>query len=94
MMLVSDTAIDVSQNRWRKQSKKYRIDDVPVLNLQDPTHRRRLEQVLGEFTPYDDEKRNTLGLETRESILKRTKKDFLITDDNMGTEWRQLPSWF
>jgi hypothetical protein len=30
------------------------------------------------------------GLESRESVLRRTQSARLITDDNMVPEWRQL----
>lgn len=96
MMLVSDAPIAVNPLRWRNLLHNYRIDGVPVFDVDDPAHRRRLDSVLSlteNFQPYDDAKRNMLGLEARESVLQRTKDSFVITDDNMGTEWLQLPEF-
>ncbi|MGH8657593.1 MAG: hypothetical protein ACREV4_03670 [Gammaproteobacteria bacterium] len=96
MMLVSDTPIAVNLLRWRNLLQTHTIDGAPVFVLDDPAHRQHLDSVLSlteNFQPYDDAKRNMLGLETREGVLQRTKDRFVITDDNMGTEWLQLPEF-
>ena len=84
-LAVSDRPIELNKKRWTTALTSYQIDGRPVFNLVNALDRDRLAQVVGIADQL--ESRNGL-LESRESILLRTRNTQLITDDNMGTEWK------
>lgn len=84
-MAVSDSPVTLDKERWRTALSNYRIDGRPVFDLANPTQRTRMEQILG----LADERDGPQGdLESRVSLQRRLPHARLITDDNMGTEWR------
>lgn len=84
-LAVSDSPIQVDRQRWVQLLKDYRIDGRPVLDLTNPAHRSRLAEVLnlsnGLTQPHS-------SMEVREGIWNRVQSAKIITDDNMGTEWK------
>uniref|UniRef100_A0A973WBD0 Fused MFS/spermidine synthase n=1 Tax=Bradyrhizobium septentrionale TaxID=1404411 RepID=A0A973WBD0_9BRAD len=81
-MVVSDTPIDWNYTRWRSVLESYRIDGKPELDLGNATDRARVDSLMTQFR---------LGgpmIEDCPDILAATKDKAVITDDNMGTEWR------
>jgi hypothetical protein len=84
-----DSPIIFDKERFRHVLEEFRLDGEPVIDLGTPAGK----QLMSEMIDYAD----TLsrppqeeGLETRESVLRRTQSAMLITDDNMAAEWRQV----
>jgi spermidine synthase len=88
-LALSDSPLSLDKQRWRKILSEYRLDGRPIVNLDDPAQRARLESVLILADEADelDAPAWKLDLESRASIEARTRGARLITDDNMGTEW-------
>jgi spermidine synthase len=84
-LAVSDRPIVLDRKRWTTALTNYRIDGRPVFDLTNALDRDRLTQVV----EIADQLDGSSGLlESRASILRRTRNTRLITDDNMGTEWK------
>ncbi len=83
-LAVSDSPIVYDKERLKVTLSNYTIDGKPVLDLNNPAHRALLERLLA-FP------KETKYVETGDSIRARFKGVRLITDDNMGAEWRQAP---
>lgn len=73
--------------RWRANLLEYRIEGRPVLDLTREADRTRLEKILGMVDSIALERPPWWGMESRASILARTRDARIVTDDNMGTEW-------
>jgi SAM-dependent methyltransferase len=84
-MAVSDSPLKIDKKRWRTVLCDYRIDGHPVFDLASSVQRARMEQILS----LADEADSPQGdLESGSSLRRRFPRARLITDDNMGTEWR------
>ncbi|MEO7189935.1 MAG: fused MFS/spermidine synthase [Vicinamibacterales bacterium] len=79
MMAVSDGPIQPDLTTFRRQLGEYRLYGAPSLDLSRASD-RDLQELLVTDAAGD--------LEPRDRILSRTNGAELITDDNMGTEWR------
>jgi hypothetical protein len=84
-MAVSDSPLTLDKERLRATLTSYRIDGRPVFDLTDAKQRARLEEVLQMADGLDQPKG---WLESGTSLKRRFPNARLITDDNMGTEWR------
>ena len=84
-LAVSDSPILFDKAAWREKLIDYSIDGHPVFDLTKPLDQQRLEQVL---TVADQSANPHQGSESRANLLKRLANTKIITDDNMGTEWR------
>lgn len=74
---VSDSPFDFDRERWRKMLETMTIDGKPVLDLTKESD----QQLLYELRGYND-------MEPAWSIIDRyEKKNRIVTDDNMVTEW-------
>jgi membrane-bound ClpP family serine protease len=84
-LAVSDSPIAMDKDRWKSALSEYKIDGHAVFDLENRIQRQRLNEVLHMADGLD-----TPGglLESRASMVARLKGVRLITDDNMGTEWR------
>jgi predicted membrane-bound spermidine synthase len=84
-----DSPIVFDKERLRDVLEAFRIDDEPVIDTSTDAGRRLLVEMLeyGDTLtrPPEDE-----GLESRESVLRRTQSALLITDDNMIPEWKEV----
>ena len=89
-LAVSDSPIVFDQQRCRTTLSAYRIDGQSVFDLNNPAYKARLDQFCS-LPLVNQEGVETvlqMAIEDRSSMLNRLKGPRLITDDNMGTEWR------
>jgi spermidine synthase len=84
---VSDSPIDFNETRWMSVLMRYKIDGKPVF---DPTdtgsgatlrHYAAMVENLDKTTQFD-------AIETSRSLNARLQNRLIITDGNMGWEWR------
>lgn len=88
-LAVSDRPIVFSKERWRAALADYHIDGVPVFDVGNELHQARFNQILSlADTLSDPDAAKKMRIESGESIVVRLKTAKLITDDNMGSEWR------
>ena len=85
-LAVSDAPFTLDPELWRQKLTDYQINGRSVFDLSNPLHRRRFEEVLSGPRQLDDP---TGFYESRSSMLKHIPKSPIITDDNMGTEWKR-----
>ena len=90
-MAASNGPIDVDFDRWRKTLLSYEINGKPVLNQQDPAHLAALDDLIAtrsqwENGPYAAQYR----MEKCQNIVARSENMDVVTDDNMGSEWRHM----
>jgi spermidine synthase len=88
-MAVSKVEFDVNFDRWRQVLLAYKIDGKPVFDSTQVSHQAELAAMIG----YKEQWRNAQGgpvIEPCTVIKKRTNGVALLTDDNMGSEWRYL----
>lgn len=88
-MIVSDQPLDWSTTRWLNGLKNYHIDGRAIMNLSEKSSAEfsRLAAVI--FAPPSQVSDKQEGvIESCQSILARSANLPLITDDNMGSEWR------
>ena len=86
-MAVSRRALNPDFQRWRRTLLSYRIDGVRVVDLAKEHHRQGLARLMS-FKTHLAHPGGKTEIETCRSVLDRTAGRVLITDDNMGTEWR------
>lgn len=86
-MVVSDSPIALDRQRLGEVLETYVVDGRAVFDMNDDQHRRRIQEVLSVLERDDGSWYSTEG---RKSILARTVDDYVVTDDNMGTEWRYM----
>jgi len=78
--------------RWRRNLVAYRIDGRPMLDLSRAEHAQGLERLM-EIEPQVRSERTHAEadwIEPCPHVLTRTAGQKLVTDDNMGTEWRHV----
>jgi spermidine synthase len=88
-MVVSDAPLKLDAKRWFDVLSHYSIDGKPVFDLSQEQHRQRLAEVMSMATTIDRDVPGFFTLESAAHIRSRTSQVRVITDDNMGTEWRQ-----
>jgi spermidine synthase len=81
-MVVSETPIDWNFTRWRQTLESYVIDGAKQFDVQSAIDRTFLDSV----TSADQSSQHMI--EGCPEVLSRTAGMALVTDDNMGTEWR------
>ena len=82
-LAVSDSPFQLDIERWKRVAAEYKIEGKPVFDWNDPQHQKRFDDLIRTFTWY--------GAAPQGSVLRAsTKATRLITDDNMGTEWRGI----
>ena len=86
-LAVSDSPLQLDENRWRETVARYQLDGRPMLNLADPVHRARLDAVIATARQIDPTGDEYLAFEDGASILRRTTGARITTDNNMATEW-------
>lgn len=81
-MVVSETRIDWDFTRWREVLENYKIDGKPEFDPKNAVDRSRIDSLLNEY------RRGGPMIEECPELLSATTDSAVITDDNMGTEWR------
>ncbi len=89
-LAVGDASFQPNAEHWRRALVDWKIDSRPVLDLGRAADRQRLDMLVSRIGDLDNpavpaEKKY---VERCASVLSRTAGYTLITDDNMGTEWR------
>jgi hypothetical protein len=83
-MVVSDTPIDWIFPRWRAVLESYSIDGRAQFDGQNAEHRTTLDSLMAIAESAQQ------IIEDCPDVLARTAGKTPVTDDNMGTEWRQF----
>lgn len=89
-MVVSQAPIGWDFGRWRRTLEAYRIDGKPVLDLTRARDKARLDRLMSiqvDLTPQPPG--GWRPIELCPAILARTANLPIVTDDNMGSEWRK-----
>ena len=81
-MVVSQTPIAWDFSRWRTVLENYKIDGKAEFDLKEAADRSRIESIMTQYG------RGSSRIEECPELLAATTDRTLITDDNMGTEWR------
>ena len=78
--------------RWRRNLVAYRIDGRPMLDLSLAEHTQGLERLMALEGQTLTERTHDSSdwIEPCPHVLARTAGQSLVTDDNMGTEWRHV----
>ncbi len=86
-LAVSDSPINFSEARWMSVLRQYRIDNQLVF---DPSSTKSQETLVTYVTLARalDKSKAFQSLETSESLNRRLGDRLIITDGNMGWEWR------
>ena len=88
-LVVSNSPIAVSKERWLTDLQRYQIDGRPVFDPAEPETKLILANYAGlAQTVYGPPLR--MGLENSNSMRARLGSPRLFTDDNMGLEWEPL----
>jgi spermidine synthase len=87
-VVLSDTPIFWDFARWRRTLEAYSIDGKEIFQVSNAQHQAKLDELVS-WQKYLDQ-RDTPGaqIERCSDILVRTAGKELVTDDNMGSEWR------
>lgn len=85
-LAVSDSPIVFDRERWKQVLLGYAIDGERVVDPNDPSQMMLLQHVLG--IPYDSSGSRAFSIEDNSQLRQRLQRLLIITDDNMGTEWR------
>ena len=91
-IVLSDTPRAWDFARWRRSLATYRIDGRPILDLSIAEHVQGLDRLMAIESQVRPERTHADGdwIEPCPHVLARTGGQALVTDDNMGTEWRHF----
>jgi len=89
-LAVSDSPVVLDRSLWKTMLEGYKINGQPVFDLRNAIDQARLTEVLSlpEMSHPKNERELLSSMEPRSSLLARLKGVRLITDDNMGSEWK------
>jgi len=79
-LALSNQPFELDLERWKRVMEQYRIDGVPVFDLNNAEHVKRFREVAAMLP----------AREQTEEIRARNTATRMITDDNMGVEWRKI----
>ena len=79
-LALSNQPFQLDLERWKQVMAEYRIDGAPVFDLNNPEHVKRFHEVAESMPTREG---------TQEIRAKNTATR-LITDDNMGVEWKKI----
>jgi hypothetical protein len=91
-IVVSDSPIVVDKERWRQTLVNYQIDGKRVFDLTRAEDRKGLERMLALADTLNRGPANAeMAMESGVTIRVRYRDKRVVTDDNMGTEWLDIP---
>lgn len=85
-LAVSDSPLVFDRTRWRAVLLSYVIDGKHVIDASDPNQMKKVDEITG--IPEDPTGRTLNSVENNNHLRSRLQKRLIITDDNMGLEWR------
>jgi predicted membrane-bound spermidine synthase len=85
-LAVSDSPLVFDRVRWRTVLLNYVIDGEHVIDESDPGQLKRLDEIVS--IPQDVTGRRMISVEDDHQLRSRLHNRRIITDDNMGLEWR------
>ena len=85
-LAVSDSPVVFDRARWKAVLLSYVIDGKHVIDASDPQQMARLNEVVS--INEDPTGREPFSIENDGQLRKRLHGRMVITDDNMGVEWR------
>jgi spermidine synthase len=85
----SDSPIVFDKQRFRTMLDAFQLDGEPVVDMTTEGGRTLMADLM-DYAETISRPPEEEGLETRESVLRRTQGALVITDDNMIPEWRQV----
>ncbi len=88
-LVVSETPLKYDRERLMAILREYRIDGKLMFDPADPDSERVLAGYAN-FVDTIERPPDEQGMETSESLNARLRPRLIITDDNMGWEWRDL----
>ena len=88
-LAVSDAPIAVEQSRWFAILRRYSIDGKLIFDPSKPASLALLDD-YSKLIASRSQPQTGRGMETSDSMRARIKDPLIITDDNMGWEWREL----
>jgi spermidine synthase len=86
-LAVSDSPFHIDMDRWMSVLRNYRIDNELVFDPARPKTAETLAAYTALVVSLNSPARQ-VGMESSEAMSKRLGRRLLITDDNMGWEWR------
>jgi spermidine synthase len=86
-LAVSEGPIDFDEERWMTTLGQYKIDDQLMFDPKNPESKATLANYHALVSGLD-QSTQFRSLETSKSLNARLKERLIITDDNMGWEWR------
>ncbi|HKW84588.1 MAG TPA: fused MFS/spermidine synthase [Burkholderiaceae bacterium] len=91
-LVVSASPIDWNFARWQQALVAYRIDGRAIVDPSRPDHAAMLARLMAleSQTRVGGARTASDVMEPCAQVLARTAGRTLVTDDNMGTEWRQF----
>ncbi len=85
-LAVSDSPLLMDRARWKSVLLRYVIDGRPVVDANDPEQVEHLNEIVN--IPEDPTGRTLNSVERNDQLRARLHGRLMITDDNMGLEWR------
>jgi spermidine synthase len=85
-LAVSDSPIPFDRDRWKSVLLEYAIDGKRVVDAHDPQQMSQLDELVN--IKDDPSGAEDLSVEFDDQLRRRMKGRLIITDDNMGLEWR------
>ncbi len=89
LLAVSDSPLQLDRERWRRIAAEYRLEGRPMFDFSKPEDGKLFAELMHWPDTVASAKYVSEGMETRESLLRRTARLGIVTDDNMLVEWRQ-----
>jgi spermidine synthase len=86
-LAVSDSPFQINMDHWMSVLRSYRIDNELVFDPARPNTAEKLAAYAALVASLNEPPRQG-SMEGSDSMRKRLGRRFLITDDNMGWEWR------
>jgi len=85
-LAVSDSPLTFDRVRWKSVLLSYVIDGKHAIDSNDPKQMERLNELVN--INEDPTGRQSFSIENDDQLRKRLPGRLIITDDNMGAEWR------